>query len=145
MSVADLARNKFPLTTELTTPNDYIRDWMIRLCTLVNRQIAIHLNIALTDDHITLIETAELEGYKSRNLVSCLMDRFQRVLGKSQPTKLTAQDEVQLLKRAKDRRVWVIVDDLDVVAPQNLPLKSTTGGRPCRARVHYLTPVYYMT
>jgi hypothetical protein len=48
---------------------------MVRICALVNRRLALTLNIALTDDQMTLIETAELEGYKSRNLVGCLVDR----------------------------------------------------------------------
>ena len=70
---ADLVRSRFNLTSELKTPNDYTRDWMIRLCALVNRELAVRLNIALTDDRITLIETAELEGYRARNIVGCLL------------------------------------------------------------------------
>ena len=66
---ADLVRSKFNLTSPLSTPNDYIRDWMIRICAVVNRELARQLNVALTDDAITLIETAELEGYRSRNIV----------------------------------------------------------------------------
>lgn len=110
---ADLVRSKFNLTSTLTTPNDYIRDWMIRICALVNRNLAMQLNIALTDDKITLVETAELDGYKSRNLISCLADRFDRMLGDKQPKKIRTADEVQLLKRAKDRNVWIVIDDLD--------------------------------
>jgi hypothetical protein len=36
---ADLVRSKFDLTTSLRTPNDYIRDWMVRICAIVNRQL----------------------------------------------------------------------------------------------------------
>jgi hypothetical protein len=110
---ADLSRSKFNLRSELATPHDYIRDWMVRICALVNRHLAANLNVAITDDAITLIETAELDGYKSRNLVGCLTDRFQQILGKGKPTKLTAKDEVRLLQRAKDRRLWILIDDLD--------------------------------
>ena len=59
---ADLARDAFGLKTQLTTPNDYIRDWMIRICALINREIAKKINFAITDDHITLIESAEIEA-----------------------------------------------------------------------------------
>jgi hypothetical protein len=85
---ADLVRSKFNLTATLTTPSDYINDWMVRICALINRKLASQLRIALTDDNMTLVETAELEGYKSRNLVSCLLDRFDRILGDMQPKKL---------------------------------------------------------
>lgn len=110
---ADLVRSKFGLSCSLVTPNDHIRDWMIRICALVNRQLALQLNIALTDDAITLVETAELEGYKSRNIFGCLIDRMEKILGNAQPRKIPASDEIQLLKRAKDRKVWIIIDDLD--------------------------------
>lgn len=79
---ADLVRTVFGLTSELSGPNDHARDWMIRICALINRQLALQLKIALTDDTITLVETAELEGYKSRNIVGCLVDRLQSLLEK---------------------------------------------------------------
>lgn len=79
---ANLVRSKFNLTATLDGPNDYIRDWTIRLCALVNRQLAARIKLALNDDEITLIETAELEGYKSRNLVGCLLDRMGSLLDK---------------------------------------------------------------
>jgi len=110
---ADLVRSKFKLTSELSTPNDHIDDWMRRICALVNRQLALKLKVALTDDKITLVETAEIEGYKSRNLVGSLLDRFERVLGDKQPKKLAIKDEIQILKRVKNRRVWILIDDLD--------------------------------
>jgi hypothetical protein len=110
---ADLARTKFKLTSELTTPSDHIRDWMVRICALINRNIAARINLAITDDAITLVETAELDGYKTRNLVGCLLDRFTRFLDKANPVKIPAKDEVELLKRVKNRRVWILIDDLD--------------------------------
>jgi hypothetical protein len=86
---------------------------MIRICAVINRQLAVNIGLALTDDDITLVETAELEGYKSRNLVSCLLDRLHNVLNKRVPEKLRAKDEIQLLKRVKNRNVWIMIDDLD--------------------------------
>lgn len=111
---ADLVRGRFNLTNTLSTANDHTRDWMVRICTLINRQLALRLNLALTDDTITLIETAELEGYKARNLVGCLLDRLQSLLEKGRgTTKLPAKNEIELLKRVKDRKVWILIDDLD--------------------------------
>ena len=110
---AELARSRFNLSNPLTTPNDHIRDWMIRICAIINRHLASQIKLALTDDSITLVESAELDGFKSRNLVSCLIDRFTRILEKSQPTKLPAQDELALLKRVQNRKLWILIDDLD--------------------------------
>ncbi len=111
---ADLVRSKFKLDSPLITPNDYIQDWMVRLCAVVNRQLAAQLNIALTDDQITLVETAEIEGYKSRNLIGCLLDRLQTLLDKGRiTTKIGIKNEIEILKRVKDREVWIIIDDLD--------------------------------
>jgi hypothetical protein len=88
---------------------------MTRLCAIVNRHLARELNIALTDDKITLVETAELEGYKSRNLAGALIDRMMPFFtDKGRATvKIPAKNEIELLKRAKDRNVWIIIDDLD--------------------------------
>ena len=115
---ADIVRSKFNLTGELKTPNDHIRDWMVRLCTMVNRELALRLKLALTDDEVTLIESAEIDGYKSRNLVGCLLDRFQKILSSGTPTKLAAKDEVSLLKRVANRKVWILLDDLDATFQQ---------------------------
>jgi hypothetical protein len=89
-------RSRFGLTSALATANDYTQDWMVRLCALVNRQLALRLNLALTDDQITLVETAELEGYRSRNIVGCLLDRLQSlVLEKERgTTKLPIKNEI---------------------------------------------------
>jgi hypothetical protein len=123
---ADLVRSKFKLSSELIAPNDYIQDWMIRLCAVVNRQLALQLNVALTDDQITLVETAELEGYKSRNLVGCLVERLQSLLEKGRGiTKISGKNEIELLKRAKDRDVWIIIDDLDATY-QNTAYESVS-------------------
>lgn len=112
---ADLVRSNFNLQSVLSNASDYTHDWMTRLCAIVNRHLARELNIALTDDKITLVETAELEGYKSRNLAGALIDRMSSLfLDKGRGTvKIPAKNEIELLKRAKDRSVWIIIDDLD--------------------------------
>lgn len=110
---ADLVRSKFGLNSQLSTPNEYINDWMVRICALINRALATKLSLAFTDDSITLVETAEIEGYRSRNIVGCLLDRFSRILGDGHPQKMKIADEIALLKRVKDRSVWILIDDLD--------------------------------
>jgi hypothetical protein len=117
---ADLVRSRFSLTSDLNQPNDHIRDWMIRICSIINRYLAMTLRVALTDDRITLVETAELEGFRSRNLVGCLLDRFSGKIPGANTVKLRVKDEIEILKRVKNRRVWLLIDDLDATF-QNTP------------------------
>lgn len=110
---SDLARDAFKLTNSLTTPNDYIRDWMIRICALVNREIARQIKFAITDDKITLVESAEIDGYKEKNIVSCLISRFEKLTDKLTPKKSEIKDHLAILKRIKSPNVYLLIDDLD--------------------------------
>ena len=111
---SDLVRSNFKLSSELKLPNDYIQDWMVRICALINRHIGAELNLAFGDDAITLVESAELDGFKSRNLVSALTDRLRKLIPQQATTeKLHATNEIELLKRFAGRKVWFLVDDLD--------------------------------
>lgn len=117
---ADLVRTRFKIQGDPKNPNEFIQDWMVRICTVINRELATTFKIALSDDKITAIEAAELEGFKSRNLVGCLIDRFGKILGKASPTKIGSSDEIALLKRLKTANVWFLIDDLDATF-QNSP------------------------
>lgn len=110
---SEITRDAFKLTNSLETPNDYIRDWVIRLCALVNREIAKEIDFAITDDQITLVESAELDGYKSKNLVGCLISRFDKILSKGAPQKQSVIDHLEILKRVENPQVWILIDDLD--------------------------------
>jgi len=110
---AELSRAKLGLATKLSTPNEHIQDWMARICTVINRELAKKLNLALADDDITLVEAAEIEGYKQRNLVRSLIQRFQRLLPQLAAEPQLIANEVEILKRAKPGPVWLLVDDLD--------------------------------
>lgn len=110
---SEITRAQFNLKLKLESPNDYIQDWMIRLCAIANRRIASELHVALTDDSMTLVETAELDGFKQKNLVSSLTSRFTKLFGKIQPEAHKAENEVELLKRVAPRDLWIMIDDLD--------------------------------
>ena len=109
---ADLVRGKWKKLNDPTSPSDFIQNWMLRICGMINRELARSLTLAISDDDITLVEAAEIEGYKSRNLVGCLVDRFKKLL-KSAPEKLECKNEHEMSKRAIDRTVWFLIDDLD--------------------------------
>lgn len=100
-------------TPDPSEPNDYIKDWMSRICTLVNRELAKDIGLALSDDKITLVEAAEIEGYKQRNLVRSLLDRFRNAVPRLNAEPQLIANEIEMLKRAKARPVWILIDDLD--------------------------------
>lgn len=102
---------------------------MVRICALVNRRIGAELNLAFGDDAITLVESAELDGFKSRNLVSALTDRLRKLIPQQATTeKIHATNEIELLKRFDGKKVWFLVDDLDATyqrtAHENLELST---------------------
>lgn len=110
---SDLSRVKLGITSKLTTPNEHIQDWMARICTIINRELAKTLNLALADDKITLIEAAEVEGYKQRNLVRSLLQRFKGLIPNLNAEPQAISSEVEILKRARPCPVWLLIDDLD--------------------------------
>lgn len=112
---SELSRASFNLTNELKTPNDYIRDWMVRICALVNREIAKRINFAITDDQMAIIESAEIDGYKQKNLVSSLTSRFEGFLEKlgANPKKIEVKNHIEVLKRMNAPTVYLLIDDLD--------------------------------
>ena len=110
---ADLVRSNFGLTSNLELPNDYIRDWMKRICAVINRKIGAELSVAITDDEITMVESAEIDGFKSRNILSALTERLQKLIPNIEKNKQVSVNDVELLKRYSVKEVWVLVDDLD--------------------------------
>ena len=113
---SDLSRENFKLKNPLNEPNDYIQDWIIRLCAVVNRELAKKIGFAYRDDDIALIESAEVQGFKERNLISCLLHRFKSILGKYQPTPANGVNDHEILKRfesLENSRIWILIDDLD--------------------------------
>lgn len=110
---ADLVRSRFGLSSPLSQPNDYIRDWMVRLCSIINRHLARTFDFASNDDEISLVEMAEIEGFKSKNLVSCLTDRLFALLKRGEIKKIGVKDETETLKRIADKPIWIFIDDLD--------------------------------
>ena len=82
---------------------------------MINRRIGSMINIAVTDDKITLVESAEIDGFRRRNIVSTLFDRMTKLIPAAEAKKLHAKNEIELLKRVSGgtMKVWFLVDDLD--------------------------------
>lgn len=94
-----------------------------RICVEVGRKI----NFALTDLEMSMVEAAELEGYKDLNILSALTERAGGVLQKAlvaiggtpivEPTKKrgvqNAEQALKNLQAKADRTVWFLIDDID--------------------------------
>jgi hypothetical protein len=99
-------------------PYQLVYGWQQRICTRINFEIARNLSIALDDDAITLVESAELAGFRGRNLISSLVDRLKLKFGKAEIniSKIVAPDSQALLSRyasTNEIAVWLLVDDID--------------------------------
>jgi hypothetical protein len=99
---------------ESLSPSDMIRGWQQRICTRINYEIGARLKYAFSDDKINLVERAELAGFKSRNILRCLIDRIKyKVDIKTIPD----GDSRALLQRVVDsadsHSVWLFIDDID--------------------------------
>ena len=127
---SDLSRENFKLTNALIEPNDYIQDWIVRLCAVVNRELARKINFAYRDDEISLVESTEVQGFKERSLVSCLLERFRSILGKYQPTSTKEINHHEILKRIEsldESKIWILIDDLDATFQNSNKEKVNIG------------------
>jgi hypothetical protein len=96
--------------------------WKQAICAAINIELAESIGFARTDDEITVVETAELAGFKGKNIFGALVSRL---LGKIavgavelKPTPQTAANPEQLLIRLRKeetdlRPVWFLFDDID--------------------------------
>lgn len=105
---------------DIQTENPYqlIYGWQQRICSRITYEIGRRLKLALDDDSITLVESAELAGFRGRNLVSSLADRLKIKLSKADISisKLICADSQALLSRyasSRNMKVWLLIDDID--------------------------------
>jgi hypothetical protein len=103
--------------------------WKQVICAAVNMALARDIGFAWTDDQMAVVDSAEVAGFKDRNLLGALLSR---VLSKAKVagvelahTPRPAADHEQLLRRLDreqglQRPVWFLLDDLDA-RYQNTP------------------------
>ncbi len=111
-------------------PHDFsahIHKWRELICSRISAELAKQIGFASNDTEVTMVESAEIDGYKGRNLLGCLLarvgGRLPSVNGNltSTPTLIVtpqkARDNFQLLKRYCDQEpdavVWLLIDDID--------------------------------
>jgi len=126
------------------SPDDLVFGWQQRICSRINYELGSILRHGFSDDSMLLIESAELAGFRGRNLVSALFDRLKL---KGAPIdlsreRLTVTDSQALLSRVldktKDVTVWLFVDDVDAtfINTKHERLRSSTFFSACRNLVN---------
>jgi hypothetical protein len=96
--------------------------WKQVICALVNMELAHEIDFAWTDDQMAIVETAEIAGFRGRNIVSALLTRLASKVKigpiEVAPIARSAPNHEQLLRRIDQERltprsVWFLLDDLD--------------------------------
>jgi hypothetical protein len=108
--------------TDSFLPNDLINSWQLRICSRINGEIARHLPAALSDNAISLVETAELNGFRDRNIVSALLDRLIVRTSPLESKKGAHPNPHALLQRFAEKNnptVWLFIDDIDATFLNN--------------------------
>lgn len=93
----------------------WVRAWKLNMLRLAANEIGASIALAFSDDAISLVETAELNGYKQRSFVSSVVDRLKTSAVPLERTKQGAVNPEQTLKRWSETgsEVWMLIDDLD--------------------------------
>lgn len=105
--------------------------WQECLCTRIAIEIGRNIKIAASDDSMMLVEMAELLGYKGRNIVTALCERYKHILPQLAAEKKCAENSEELLKRYAQKEnisVWFFIDDIDATfidTPENRILVSS--------------------
>ena len=97
--------------------------WKQVICAAINMELAHDIGFAWKDDQIALVESAEVAGFKGKNLVSALLSRLVTKLNVGgivdlTPTARPTANHEQLLQRLSSaaglaRPVWLLMDDID--------------------------------
>lgn len=103
--------------------------WKQAICKRISLEIGARIGLAVSNDAIQMVEAAEMEGLKGKNLVSCLAGRLGGLIGAAAKAATGASIDIDigkgssaspdfsaLLKRYQEensRNVWVLIDDVD--------------------------------
>lgn len=107
--------------TDLSPPlnsddsDEWTRAWKERIVRLIASEIGARIGVAMTDDTISLVEHAELAGFKNRSIVSALFDRLKSPVTQVTRERLGIENPERLIQRyAKGKStIWLIIDDVD--------------------------------
>jgi len=100
--------------------------WKQVICKRICVEIGRKINFAITDLEMSMVEAAEMEGFKDLNLLSALTERAGGMIQKAlaaggaallDTTKkrgiVNAEQALKQFQAKGDRTVWMIIDDID--------------------------------
>lgn len=93
--------------------------WKQIICKKIILEIGNTIGFALTSDEISMVEIAELEGMKSKNIIGCLISRIKGKLPlvDAEIKQSFPQNPESLLQNYQDQHessnVWMLIDDID--------------------------------
>ncbi|MDY2700207.1 MAG: hypothetical protein SOV61_11740 [Lachnospiraceae bacterium] len=116
-----------------TNALEYINCWQQRICTRINLELGKKIPFAVSDDSMSLVESAELSNFKGKNIISALISRINISINSTNAnlSPKGVQDNYAFLQRYSENqnhKVWLFIDDIDatfVDTPENRLLVST--------------------
>lgn len=107
--------------------------WKQIICKRILMEVGSRISLALSSDEMSLVELAELEGIKSKNIVGGLISRTVGkipMLGLEIKSSIPPNSEL-LLKRYQeshgDSAVWLLIDDIDAKFQNTLESQAKVG------------------
>lgn len=119
--------------------------WKQVICKRICVEIGKRIDVALTDNTMSMVEAAEIEGFKGTNVVSALTERVGGILqslissqgaddsstaAASQILKKGVTNPIQSVRQfqeLKDRTVWLLIDDIDAKYVDDEPNQHRVG------------------
>jgi hypothetical protein len=129
---------------ESDDPAILVNQWQQVMCSRINMELGRRIGWAVSDTSMLMVESAEIAGFKGRNVIGALVDRLKGKLGSVEIQKLQIADHAQLLKRFteinNDMLVWLLIDDIDSTYVDSPKLKNKTSSffSACRRLVQSL-------
>lgn len=118
--------------------------WKQVICKRISMEIANRIGFAGSDDTISLVEAAEIEGLKGKNLVSGLITRIGKAVNiaalaatngavsietsnTTNPDRLGYEHILKRLQESKEKSVWLLIDDIDAKFIDTPELQTRIG------------------
>ena len=93
----------------------WVRAWKQSILRLAANEIGASISVAFGDDAISLVEEAEMNGYKTRSFVSSVVDRLKTSTVPLERVRQGVKNPEQTLRRWSENgaEIWLLLDDLD--------------------------------
>lgn len=107
--------------------------WKQIICKRILIEVGTRLHVALTSDEMSMVELAELEGAKSKNIIGALISR---TLGKIPGLGIDIRNSIPnnseaLLRRYQEDHaestVWLLIDDIDAKFQNTVDSQAKVG------------------